>query len=360
MLSITSPPHTTLLRAFWTSARIPRFAAHGLYLTSGTAYSDHSSCGLRAVRPSSLALHFFPHTRPPDIAVRLEYQGSLVNTYSSLDLHSIPRHRPHGKRALALTRSGAGVDLTGVLYTMPGSDDDAPAARGPPLGGRARRSEVRESSRAWCRFPLKHKRMQTVLLVLEIGSLMAWDGDSKNAVNTHFGQVGDISAELLSTWARSPSTTYFGPSLWLPSNPPTTASFAQRTTRSSTTWTTTRTSLVRTSKQSMFSNFGIPRSDIRIHLTAPTPRALCRAPRRSKPSSSTNNQYKRQGGNELAAFLCNTLEKQGEQPGKVLRRAGLAGAEWNEPVSVTALFMAARGLRGGGRGGWCEEWARSG
>jgi hypothetical protein len=45
--------------------------------------------------------------------------------------------------------------------------------------------------------------------------------------------------------------------------------------------------------------------------------------------------------NDLAAFLCNTLEKHGEQPGKVLRRAGLAGAEWNEPASVTALFIDA-------------------
>jgi hypothetical protein len=126
MLSIISHPHTTLLRALWTSERIPRFAAHGLNLTSATAYSAHSSCGLRAVRPSSLALHFFPHTRPPDIVARLEYQGSLVNTYSCLDLRSIPRHRP--KRALALTRSGDGVDLPGDRYTMTGSDDDAPAA----------------------------------------------------------------------------------------------------------------------------------------------------------------------------------------------------------------------------------------
>jgi hypothetical protein len=93
MLSIISHPHTTLLCAFLTSARIPRLATHGLYLTSGTAYSARSSCGMRAVRPSSLALHFSPHTRPPDIAARLEYQGSLVNTYSSLDLRSIPRHR---------------------------------------------------------------------------------------------------------------------------------------------------------------------------------------------------------------------------------------------------------------------------
>jgi hypothetical protein len=69
MMSISSHPHTTLLRAFWTSARIPRLAAYGLYLTSGTSYSAHSSCGLRAVRPSSLALHYFPHTRPLDMCI---------------------------------------------------------------------------------------------------------------------------------------------------------------------------------------------------------------------------------------------------------------------------------------------------
>jgi hypothetical protein len=41
-------------------------------------------------------------------------------------------------------------------------------------------------------FPLKHKSIQAVLLAREIGRLMAWDRDSKNAVNIHFGQVGDI------------------------------------------------------------------------------------------------------------------------------------------------------------------------
>ena len=67
-----------------------------------------------AVRPNSFALHFFPLTRPPDIETRLEFQGPLVNTYSSLDLRSIQRHRP--KCALALTRSGGGVDLHGDSY----------------------------------------------------------------------------------------------------------------------------------------------------------------------------------------------------------------------------------------------------
>ena len=69
---------------------------------------------------------------------------------------------------------------------------------------------------------------------------------------------------------------------------------------------------------------------------------MCAAPRTSLVKTEKYNKYKHQGGNELAAFLCNTLEKHGEQPGKVLRRAGLAGDEWNEPASVTALFMAAQ------------------
>ena len=69
-------------------------------------------------------------------------------------LRSIPRARrsildDQTRRALAITRSGIGADLPGVRRTMTGSDDDAPAARGPPLGARARRPEGRESSRAW-------------------------------------------------------------------------------------------------------------------------------------------------------------------------------------------------------------------
>jgi hypothetical protein len=65
-------------------------------------------------------------------------------------------------------------------------------------------------------------------------------------------------------------------------------------------------------------------------------------PRTSPVKTEQYNKYKQQGGNELTAFLCNTLEKHGEQPGRVLCRAGLAGAEWNESTSVTALFMAAQ------------------
>ena len=38
--------------------------------------------------------------------------------------------------------------------------------------------------------------MQTVLFAREIGSMMKWDGDSKRAVNTHFGKVNETRQAL--------------------------------------------------------------------------------------------------------------------------------------------------------------------
>jgi hypothetical protein len=109
----------------------------------------------RTLHPCVVAACHLIHTRPRDIHVAfLAYPRSLSNTYFSLGLRR-PRSRNSERQgarshhALALTQSGAGIDLPGVRYAMPGSEDDAPAARGPPLGGRALRSEARESSRAW-------------------------------------------------------------------------------------------------------------------------------------------------------------------------------------------------------------------
>jgi hypothetical protein len=90
MHSILSQPHTSLLRANWTLARIPRLlATHGLHLITGTATSAHGSCEQRPVRHRRSVAHFFPHTRPPDThalevgATYLEYQWSLVNTLTA-------------------------------------------------------------------------------------------------------------------------------------------------------------------------------------------------------------------------------------------------------------------------------------
>ena len=65
--------------------------------------------------PCTVTAAHHPHTRPPDIQARLAYQRSLLNTYSTSDLGRLrapQRNRP--RLALALTRSGAGVDLLGI------------------------------------------------------------------------------------------------------------------------------------------------------------------------------------------------------------------------------------------------------
>jgi hypothetical protein len=59
------------------------------------------------------------HTRPPDVPARLQlYQRLLVNTYCTFDLcrprgRARPTSASCDRRAFALTRIGAGVDLPG-------------------------------------------------------------------------------------------------------------------------------------------------------------------------------------------------------------------------------------------------------
>jgi hypothetical protein len=188
-------------------------------------------------------------------------------------------------------------------------------------------------------FPLKHKRMQTVLLAREIGRLMAWDGDSKIAVNTHFGKVGDIRrafeymgaltiddvfrsvilATLKSSNNNALRTAYDQILDDLDDNKDLTFAHIQTVC----------------ARQFRCTKERHPDPPHRVDTQRPTPRTTL-------VKTEQYNKYKRQRGNELAAFLCNTLEKHGEQPGNVLHRAGLTGAEWNEPASVTALFMAAQ------------------
>ena len=54
------------------------------------------------------------------------------------------------------------------------------------------------------------------------------------------------------------------------------------------------------------------------------------------------NKYTRQGAQEggPAAFLCNFLDDHGVKPEKVLKMAVLAGADWDNPDSVHALYAA--------------------
>ena len=52
------------------------------------------------------------------------------------------------------------------------------------------------------------------------------------------------------------------------------------------------------------------------------------------------NKYKHQDCHEHVVLFCNTLDQHGVEPKKVFKRAGLAGADWNDPASVNALFEA--------------------
>jgi hypothetical protein len=103
--------------------------------------------------PCVSAVSHLIHKRPPDIHVAcLAYPRSLSNTYFSLGLRRPRRTLSH--RALALTRSGASVDLFGFGRGRSDMSDheDAPAARG-GFGGRARRNVERDDDhrRPWRR-----------------------------------------------------------------------------------------------------------------------------------------------------------------------------------------------------------------
>jgi hypothetical protein len=103
--------------------------------------------------PCVAAASHLIHTRPPDIHVAcLAYPRSLSNTYFSLGLCRPRRIRSH--RALAITRSGTGVDLPGFGRGRSDMSDheDALAASG-GFGGRARRNVDRddEHNRPWRR-----------------------------------------------------------------------------------------------------------------------------------------------------------------------------------------------------------------
>ena len=54
------------------------------------------------------------------------------------------------------------------------------------------------------------------------------------------------------------------------------------------------------------------------------------------------NKYTRQGAQDggPAAYLCTYLDNHGVKPEKVLKKAGLAGADWDDPASVNALYVA--------------------
>jgi hypothetical protein len=54
------------------------------------------------------------------------------------------------------------------------------------------------------------------------------------------------------------------------------------------------------------------------------------------------NKYTRQGAQDGGPddYLCNYLDNHGVKPEKVLKRDGLADADWDDPAFVNALYVA--------------------
>jgi hypothetical protein len=135
---------------------------------------------------------------------------------------------------------------------------------------------------------------------------MTWDGDSKNAVNTHFGKVGDIRKAFDYMGALTIDVVF--------------RSVILATLKSS------NNRALRTAYDQVLDDLDDDKDLTFAHIQtavcarqfrrtkerhpdlphrADTPRAT---PRTSPVKTGQSNKYKRQGGNELAAFLCNTLE----------------------------------------------------
>ena len=93
MLSHLAHAHCSVARGLNTRAHLTPHSPRRFIFDSGTTDPALSTYILRAARLNSTVEHFFPHTRPPDMLVGLEYQRPLVNTYCMFDLRSHLRAR---------------------------------------------------------------------------------------------------------------------------------------------------------------------------------------------------------------------------------------------------------------------------
>ena len=108
----------------------------------------------------------------------------------------------------------------------------------------------------------------------------------------------------------------------------------------------TKTSLLRSYKLPVLATYGAAQTAWRT--VAPTPHTV------TVPRDKTENKHLRQSKNALepynkstrpktgdvAAFFCHFLGDHGVKPAKVLKEAGLEGADWEDPASVNALLAS--------------------
>lgn len=190
------------------------------------------------------------------------------------------------------------------------------------------------------KFPLEHKRMQTVMLAREIARMMKWDGDSKADVNHHFASVnelyrtmhyiGNLSIEdvlksvLMATLKASKQSSlrdaYHKVLDALDDDKE--LSFA----------------LIQDACARQFR-----RHDDRGH---PLRGNYPGTPRRPGSSAdAARSTFSKSRPDAVSAFLCNFLDEHGVKPVKVLKQAGLrhdTPAAWQTGAAVHALYMASQ------------------
>ncbi len=315
-----------------------------------------------------------------------------MNTCISLDL-SRSNAEADRRSAFVVTRSYAGIDLPGAPRTM--SDDEALAAHGPPAGARAPRAAARENSRTCSPgdFPAltefsKHcyvKSHEDIPRFIQefftaLGLQYRWVV-TRDAIGSKilFTVVFKLSGPSFQTHTQfltilAPPSRYahkrYGNTLFTSLNV-TRQSFScmqqeftiddvfkaviMATLKSSDTHAlpdandqllddlNDNMDLTFAHIQTVCARQFRRRKDKdRFALSSPTVFGTPRGPPHTSPSKPEKyNKYKHQGANPYVTMLCNTLEEHGVRPEKVLRKAGLAGAEWNAPATVTALFAAA-------------------
>ena len=111
--STGSHPNTSLLRARWTPACTLRRSHIGRYIPGAQllpqavrgATSTRSACTLRVERLRRTAVHFFPHTRPPDNHSHL----SQPHTTPPLDSGAAVEYQGHSGERLLFACSDQGM-----------------------------------------------------------------------------------------------------------------------------------------------------------------------------------------------------------------------------------------------------------
>jgi hypothetical protein len=185
-------------------------------------------------------------------------------------------------------------------------------------------------------FPLKSKRMQTVLLAREIARMMRWDGDSKNDVNKHFASItevhrttGYISTLSIEDVLKSVLMTILKAS----KNPSLHAAYYK---------------VLDDLDDKKDLSFALIQDacarQIRRNTDERPPPTWTGTPRRHQgPPAAPRSTKPRPDG--VSAFLCNFLDDHGVKPVKVLKKDGLrhdTPANWQNGDAVHALYMASQ------------------